>query len=197
MNVELLSITPNSEELIERACRICYNSECNPETRDSFISGIIKRGHESVIEHASATFEITGVSRALTHQLVRCRLASYSQKSQRYCKEGQFDYVIPPSIQGLDAAYFNTTMRNLQKVYNDLIQLGIKAEDARFVLPNACCTEIVMTMNFRELRHFIELRADKHAQWEIRELAKQILDILFLHAPNIFKDLKEKFDEQK
>ena len=146
------------------------------------------------MEHATATFLICG-SRAFTHQLVRHRLASYSQKSQRYVKEDQFKWVLPPSIQGNAEAYkvFTTAMHDTRIAYGQLIDLGIPKEDARYVLPNACETEIVMTANFREWRHFINLRADSHAQWEIREVAQMVLKQLYQLAPSIFEDLARKF----
>lgn len=213
MNIELLSITPNAEETIDKAARTCYKSVSKEEKRAGFLKGIIKSGHESVIEHASATFKISGVSRALTHQLVRHRMASYSQQSQRYCS---FDksygnttddwYVTPPSIQdhpgsnevdlGGKEQLYRQFMVKCEEIYNKLIDMGVKPEDARFILPNAAKTEIVMTANFREWRHFIKMRADSHAQWEIQELARAILDELCKHAPNIFEDLKESLNEK-
>lgn len=193
MKVELIAVTPNCLEVIETACRTCYDSAVNAETREKFISSVIKRGHTSVVEHASATFKIEGISRACSHQLVRHRIASYSQRSQRYVKENQFDYVIPPEIASnthTNRIYINF-MEKSQATYETLMKFGIKAEDARFVLPNACCTEITTTMNFRALRNFFELRCDKHAQWEIRDLANKMLDIMMQHAACVFSDLKE------
>ena len=195
MWVELISSTPNPEELIERAARSCYASECKgEEVRQKFLRGLAKSGHESPMEHAVATFRIVG-SRAFTHQLVRHRLASYSQKSQRYVKEDDFKWVLPPSVQHNEEAYkvFSTAMHDTRIAYGQLIALGIPKEDARYVLPNACETEIVMTANFREWRHFINLRADSHAQWEIREVAEMVLKQLYQIAPSIFEDLARKF----
>ena len=203
MKVELLEYTPNPEELIEKAARTCYKSPSKPESRDKFLTGVIKSGHESVIEHASATFRISEVSRALTHQLVRHRLANYSQQSQRYCTfdksysdmDGSW-FVIPPSIEeGPNEAYqtYLQVMHNIENAYQVLTMAGIKAEDARFILPNAAKTEIVCTMNFREWRHFLKLRLDPHAQWEIRDLSKEILIRLYSIAPVIFKDLYEQY----
>ena len=192
MKVTLLACTQNPEELIEKATRTCYDSKCNPDTRNEFLRGVMKRGHESVIEHASATFYVSGVSRALTHQLVRHRIASYSQVSQRYVKFDNFKYVIPPEIEGNKRAKqkFIDTMKVIRVAYENLVYLGIKAEDARFVLPNACETEITITMNFRALRNFFKLRLDSHAQWEIRELAKKMLELVKKEAPIIFEDFK-------
>ena len=193
MKVELISITPNCELIIEEAGRTCYKSKTgNPE----IIKNWIKAGHESVIEHASATFRVSEVSRALTHQLVRHRVASYSQQSQRYVSEEEFGYVIPESIKKCEIEevlnVYKDIMSTIQKAYKTFVEAGIPKEDSRFILPNACHTEIVLTMNFRELRHFLKLRMDKHAQWEIRQLANYILSILKHHAPNVFYDMENE-----
>lgn len=197
MKVKLLAITPNAEKLIEEAGRTCYRSEAKKGYKlGTLINALIKSGHESVLEHASATFRIKGISRALSHQLVRHRLASYSQQSQRYVKESQFDYVIPPSISELGATAedeFRSDMRLIQEMYNKWKGRGIKNEDARFVLPNACCTEIVMTCNMREWRTVFNLRCTKHAQWEIRRMCDEILKQLWKECPHVFADIKEKF----
>jgi len=208
MKVELLSITPNAEELIENAGRTCYQSKPS-ETYiiGTLIRSLIKSGHESVLEHGYATFRISEVSRALTHQLVRHRIASYSQQSQRYVKENQFEYVIPTLIldskekvvsdyiEGYCSAEneFKYDMAKIQKMYDKWKMFGLKNEDARFVLPNACCTEIVMSANFREFRNIFQVRCDKHAQWEIRSVAKEMLRQLYEKCPNVFEDLKIKF----
>jgi thymidylate synthase (FAD) len=197
MLVKVINITPDCETVIEKACRNCYQSEENEQTRRQFIESVIKRGHESVIEHATATFEIRRVSRALTHQLVRHRIASYSQRSQRYVNEKQFDYIIPESIETsknpMLKERYHMLMNQIQSAYEVLSHYGVKKEDARFVLPNACCTDIIVTMNFRALRNFFRLRCDKHAQWEIRKLALTMLEILYNEAPSVFGDLKEQY----
>lgn len=188
MKIELLAITPDAEKLIEEAGRTCYQSKIGDPT---IIQRWIKSGHESMIEHASATFRVSEISRALTHQLVRHRIASYSQQSQRYVSEDQFGFIIPDEIikTGVSQEYLGF-MADVQEFYNFLISKGVKKEDARFVLPNACHTEIVFTMNFRALRNFFNLRLDKHAQWEIREMAKEMLTILKNYAPNCFYDME-------
>ena len=195
MRIELLSVTPFPEKIIEEAGRTCYMSKVgNP----SIIKSWIKSGHCSVIEHASASFRISEVSRSLTHQLVRHRIGfSYSQKSQRYCKEDQFEYVIPEEIRKNKQALnnFHNAMIDAQTSYNLLILNGIKAESARSVLPNACCTEIVVTANFRAWRQMLELRCDKHAQKEIRDMSKEIGKQLLVIAPNVFDDLKNLINE--
>ncbi len=192
MIVELLRITAEPESLIAESARVCYASE--PKTQGAnakLMRNLRDWGHMSTFEHASASFMIEGVSRALTHQLVRHRLASYSQQSQRYVNEEGFDYVTPPSVAGSDEAklLFDNAIESMRRSYKALIDAGIPKEDARFLLPNACATKIVVTMNFRELRHFIKLRGEKAAQWEIQELAHKMCDILKEEAPNAFDDL--------
>ena len=191
MEIELLSITEGAEELIERAGRISHLSSGKGD-REKFIKMLIKRGHHSVLEHASASFRIKGVSRALTHQLVRHRLASYTQKSQRYVSEQDFDYVEPISIKEKKDAHliFIEFMEKAKETYSRLKELGQRNEDARFVLPNAVCTEIVVTANLREWRHIIELRGVKGAQWEIRDMTIKILKILKKHTPTVFFDFE-------
>jgi len=158
------------------AGKVCYDASHteNKYVRDLFIRRLIKSGHESVIEHGSATFRINGISRACSHQLVRHRLASYSQRSQRYVKEDTPSYVTPPEIEKSDylSMVYENQMKDAWQRYRQLIGAGVSKEDARFVLPNACTTEIMMTMNFREIRHFLKLRLAKNAQWEIRKLAE-------------------------
>ena len=183
MKIELLHITENAESLIEEAGRTCYKSEKgNPE----IIKRWIDSGHESVIEHASATFRISGISRALTHQLVRHRVGfSFSQESQRYVNAENFDFVVPESMKHV---YFSI-MHDIRKLYAELIEAGVPKEDARYILPNAVTTEIVVTANFRALRNFFKLRCDKKAQWEIRELASEMLSICKEKVKYVFDDL--------
>jgi thymidylate synthase (FAD) len=194
MKVELLFITPNAEKLIESAGRTCYLSfgKQGEGTEKAFVKMLIKMGHLSVLEHAYATFRISGVSRAFTHQLVRHRLCSYSQQSQRYVDESNFSYVEPDSIKNNPEAHslFEDFMDKARKTYSELQKLGIKNEDARFVLPNAVETQIVVTANLREWRHIIELRGEPGAQWEIRRAAVEILKILKKHAPTVFADFE-------
>ncbi len=192
MEVKLIYITPNSEKIIEFVGRVSHESheKITDDSHIKFIRMIKKLGHESVFEHAVASFLISGVSRSLTHQLVRHRIASYTQKSQRYVDESNFDYVIPDIIKKNENAFslYRDFMEICKKIYKDLINLGIPKEDARFVLPNATKTEIVLTANFRELRHMIKLRGSKEAQWEIRRVFIEILKILKNHAPIVFED---------
>lgn len=198
--IKLISITPNSEKVIESMGRICYNSKNNISTDSSeiFIKSIIKRNHLSVLEHASASFEISNVSRSFTHQLVRHRLASYCQLSQRYVDQGEFKFIIPPSIlDNLEAEIlYSETMYTINETYKKLRNLGIKKEDARFILPEATETVIGITANFREWRSIFELRLTPHAQWEIRTTLLEILKELTKLSPNCFGDLLEKYNKE-
>jgi thymidylate synthase (FAD) len=199
MKVELLSITPDAEKLIETAGRISHLSY-DKQTEDSykeFIKRIIKLGHFSILEHAYATFKISGISRACSHQLVRHRICSFTQQSQRYVDESNFEYIIPDSVRNNLKAYelFTDFVNKAKSVYIELLKLGIKKEDARYVLPNATTTQIIMTANFREWRYIIELRGNINSQWEIRRIMIEILKILKSYAPNCFEDFE--IDEER
>jgi thymidylate synthase (FAD) len=191
-DVTLLAITPGAEKLIEEAGRTCYLSldRITDESERSFIRSAIRNGHHSILEHASATFRIRGASRAFTHQLVRHRLASFSQQSQRYVSETDFDYIIPPDILNNPeaASVFRDFIGEARSAYVKLRELGVKKEDARFTLPNALESEIVFSANMRELRFVFSLRLHKSAQWEIRRVCLEMLKILQREAPSIFGD---------
>lgn len=209
--VTVLAHTPEPLALIYAAFRQCYHpgyvaemwpkllsGEISREKQSDFVARILDSGHESPIEHVSFTFAVAGVSRALTHQLVRHRLASYSQQSQRYVDAAAFDFVMPPAVAAIPEAKaaFEAAMDQARAAYGNiqeiLVRHGHKAganEDARFVLPNACETRIVVTMNCRSLLHFFELRSCTRAQWEIRALSdamlfecRQILPVIFAKA---------------
>lgn len=190
--VTLLAITPDGEKLIEEAGRTCYLSlsKITDESEKNFIRSAIKRGHHSILEHASASFRILGASRAFTHQLVRHRLASFSQQSQRYVDESEFNFIVPPEIASSDDALklYRDTMEDIRKNYIKLRELGIKKENARFLLPNALESQIVFSANFRELRTVFNLRLDRAAQWEIRHVCMDMLKILQQKAPSVFGD---------
>ena len=199
MQVELLYHTPDPERAIATAARLCYApvgakelmETMPPERVSSVLTTIMKSGHFSTLEHASYTFAIDGVSRALTHQLVRHRLASFNQQSQRYVKFGaDLEVVKPATIAESDEAnaVFDGIIEATKAAYAELMELGIPAEDARYVLPNAAETKIVVTMNVRELLHFFELRCCNRAQWEIREMAWKVLELARPTAPYIFAD---------
>ena len=200
MKVEILAYTPNPEETIARAASTCYDSV--PKELDKarkMIAAIIKSGHESCIEHSSATFEIDGISRVVTHELVRHRIGfAYSQRSQRYVDEANPSFVIPEEIEANETAkaLFEDAMRYAWEKYKALQDLGLKNEMARYVLPNACCTKIVVTADFRAWRNFLKLRLSKRAQHEIRNLANVLLDKLIEIAPSCFEDLRDESNLQ-
>ena len=199
MQVTLLSHTKDIESLIAAAARTCYSPLATaeiaetikvnrPEQNQEFIQRLRDMGHESPLEHVSFTFGIDGVSRSLTHQLVRHRLASFSQQSQRYVAGNKFSFVTPHSIQKnaeIQLAYSRFLMQSME-VYEALVANGIPKEDARYVLPNATTSNIVVTMNVRELLHFFSVRCCMRAQWEIRELAWKMLDICKQVSPILF-----------
>ena len=188
-DVQLFEITNNPELLIERAARTCYRSNYKvcQGSAERIIKACIKMGHESVLEHASAAFLIN-CSRACSHQLVRHRMASYSQESQRYINFEDFNYY-EPEMTGEQATSYDAFMKVCRDYYKALVRSGMNPEDARYILPNACMSEIVVTMNFRELRHFFKLRCDDHAQKEIRDIAKCMLKAMMFNAPSVFEDL--------
>lgn len=191
IEVKLLAITPDSENLLEQAGRICYDSLDKLGTHSNWLQSRIKQGHESLIEHAGATFYIKG-SRALTHELVRHRIASYSQRSQRYVKESEAAYITPPELKKTDPeaeSDFHQAMSIAWDTYRKLLDKGVKAEIARYVLPNACSTEIICTWNFREIRHIITLRTSAAALPEFRDVAAKIKEIMTEQAPEVFGDL--------
>lgn len=222
MQVKLLAHTPNAEEVIASAGKLCYSpvgvddisEKLDKKSTEKYISMLINLGHYSPLEHASFTFAVEGVSRTLSHQLVRHRLASYSQQSQRYVRLDDFQYIIPPAIENDSRAkeIFLQSMKADQKAYDELTEIlfdknykdllkeglsekeaknkAIKSaiEDARYVFPNACETKIVFTMNARTLLHFFSLRCCNRAQWEIRSLAFEMVKILKETYPILFKN---------
>lgn len=199
MKVVLLQHTPEPELTVALAARLCYSpagigelqSRLSRSDIQAFLDKIMSLGHQSVLEHASFTFGIEGISRACSHQLVRHRLASFSQQSQRYVTfaEREFPLVTPPAIADSEkrAAIFAEAMEACAAAYKALVDDGTPAEDARFVLPNAAETKIIVTMNARELLHFFSLRCCERAQWEIRAMAVEMLRLLKPVAPTIFR----------
>ena len=222
MKVMLIAHTPEPEKVIATAAKLCYSSSDIGSLKDgltddkveNFISMLASIGHESPMEHVSFTFGIEGISRACSHQLVRHRIASYSQKSQRYVNENGFEFIVPPEIEAVPEAKaeFERSMEALTESYEkiadiltekhtaDFISQGQdektaarnarkKAnEDARFVLPNACETKIVVTMNVRTLFNFFKHRCCNRAQWEIKAVADEMLRLCYEAAPNVFKN---------
>lgn len=220
--VYLLAHTPHPEHTVASAAKLCYSSSnisdltenLSDEKAASFVEMLGEIGHESPIEHASFTFGIEGVSRSLLAQITRHRMASFSVKSQRYVREGAFEYVTPPEIAAEPEALklYEEIMAEDQKRYDKIAEIlkekhkkaFIEAgkdektadrlaekkaiEDARFVLPNSCETQMVMTMNARSLMNFFKIRCCKRAQWEIQDIANQMLELVSKVAPNIFKN---------
>jgi thymidylate synthase (FAD) len=199
MDVRLLYHTPDPERAMAAAARLCYAPVGAAELFDTMTDDavhkvlrvIIGSGHFSALEHASYTFAIDGVSRAMTHQLVRHRLASYNQQSQRYVSyDVEPNFIVPPAVADDPAKrekYLSACQRTFEG-YRELIDAGVEPEDARYLLPNATETKIVVTMNVRELLHFFEVRCCKRAQWEIRELALRMLELAEPTAPYVFLD---------
>ena len=205
LKVILVQHTPNPEETVAMAAKLCYSpaditslkEKIEKKDQKAFVEKLVKMGHMTPIEHPSFTFAIEGISRACSHQLVRHRLASYSQQSQRYVsEEAGFDFIIPPSIKDNKQlkATFITFMKEAQKAYNLMVkklnEQGITGEaanqDARFLLPNAAETKIMVSMNARELLHFFRQRCCNRAQWEIRCMAEHMLKLVKKTAATIF-----------
>jgi len=198
LQVTVLAHTAEPVNVVAMAARLCYspldieNLRCGDVAENQqLIEKVLSLGHESVLEHASFTFGVEGVSRVLSHQLVRHRLASFSQQSQRYVSfDKGFSYQVPPSVEKDESLCqeYDGMMAQLADFYRRLRDRQIPAEDARFVLPNAADTRLVMTMNARELRHFFRLRCCRRAQWEIRALATEILRQVKKIASPLFYD---------
>ncbi len=196
MFVQLLQHTPEPERVVAAAARLCYSAssieqllEQGAEERSRLLEKIVSLGHLSVLEHASFSFGVEGISRACSHQLVRHRLASFSQQSQRYVSHRQrFAAVVPPSIAERPELQrrYEALLDEVHGLYRELLEAGVPAEDARFVLPNAAQTKLVLTMNARELLHFFGLRCCRRAQWEIRALATEMLRQARGAAPLLF-----------
>ncbi len=216
--VELLSYTPNPLSVIYVAFRQCYyagfagdmwndieEGVISQEKQAEFIKNVISSGHESPIEHVSFTFALSHVSRALTHQLVRHRIASFSQQSQRYVSAKDFEFITPPSIAKNPKALekFNLCMENIAQCYADLQEVLAESnpqkanEDARFVLPQAAASSIVVTMNVRTLINFFNHRCCTRAQWEIRDVANQMLKECRQVLPEIFDNEGAKCERTK
>jgi thymidylate synthase (FAD) len=206
LKVTLLQFTPSPERAVASAGRLCYAPVSAAELKEAMthddvqrlVRGLVRSGHMSALEHASFTFAVDGISRACSHQLVRHRVASYSQQSQRYVRFGDDGaFVMPPNIAASPGArqVFLEAMENARRSYERLVELGQAEgrknesvfEDARFVLPNAAETKIVVTMNARELRHFFSVRCCRRAQWEINRLAWTMRGLVIAEAPLLFE----------
>ena len=198
MMVKLVPHTPEPERTVAMSARLCYSpigaaqleEKISDEQAANLVRKLVSMGHLSTLEHVTFTFAIEGVSRVLTHQLVRHRIASYSQQSQRYVKEHDFETIVPASIASKPEAKakFDKLMTEIQAMYDEFIALDIPAEDARYILPNATETKIVCTFNARSLLNFFSLRCCTRAQWEIRALANEMLRQCQAVAPVIFEN---------
>lgn len=176
MLVTLIQATPDPINTIAKIASICYGSD--PKNPLGLVKHLYRNGHHSVFEHIYFTFKIEGISRACSHQLVRHRHCSFTQRSQRYCSEGDFGFVIPPSLDSsYDADEFENIMLRLQERYENL-QKSIPTEDARYILPNACETSLYLSCNLRELIHMSNERLCLRAQWEIRELISRMVNLV-------------------
>ncbi len=198
MKVNLIKYTLEPEKTVAVAARLCYSpvgvdellDKLDGDKAEKLVRFVIKSGHLSTTEHIGFTFAIEGVSRALTHQLVRHRIASYNQQSQRYVKfSDNFEYITPPSIEKNNEykEKFDKLVFEIHSLYKELLDRGIEAEDARYILPNASETKIIVSMNGRELLHFFTVRCCNRAQWEIRELATTMLKLVKKVAPVVFE----------
>lgn len=198
MRINLLRFTEKPETMVAVAARLCYSpvgvsellEEMDEEDINKLVRFVIKSRHLSTTEHISFTFAIEGVSRALTHQLVRHRVASYNQQSQRYVSfKDKFEYIIPPEIEKDSdiREEYDKLIKDTHELYKKFLDKGIEPEDARYLLPNASETKIIVTMNGRELLHFFTVRCCNRAQWEIREMAIKMLKQVKKMAPIVFE----------
>ena len=198
MKVKLVRYTSEPEKTVAVAARLCYSpvggeelfENLTKEQSDKLVRFVVKSGHLSTTEHISFTFSIEGVSRALTHQLVRHRLASYNQQSQRYVKfDDNFEFITPPAVSNNKkiANEYQSFIKDIHKFYCKMISMGVEPEDARYILPQASETKIILTMNGRELLHFFTVRCCNRAQWEIKQLAIEMLKLVKSVSPVVFE----------
>ena len=185
MEVELLQITPNAEEFIGKCASICYDSSTDSGACIKRAAACVSKGHLATLRFAHATFLVKGISRACSHQFVRSKHLDFLQRSQRYCNEEDVKFIYPSIDHIYDCAY-----QVALGYYKILIADGVKKEDARFVLPEATCTELIVTGNLQAWLDFINLRSGKEVQWEIRNVARTINSILAKECPNIFKEIE-------
>lgn len=185
MQVNLLQITPNAVEFIGKCAAICYNSNTTPEACRKRASACTDKGHLATLRFAHATFHISGISRVCSHQFVRSKHLDFLQRSQRYCKELEAEFVFPPNLTEKQRSWYENLYATAESYYESLLREGIKKEDARFVLPEATTTELIVTGNFQAWLDFIKLRGDTHAQWEIRSVAKEINNCLAKETNNL------------
>lgn len=196
MKVELVDSTTDAAWVISHAARTCYNSQDKDDIskRGDFIQGLIKAGHETPLEFAGATFDIREVSRVCQNQIVRHRIGcSFCVESERFVDVSKNEVVLPYHLQAVDDKA-NEMVNLMKEYYASLVRNGVPREDARMILPQGMCTNMCVHMSFRAIRNFLKLRLDKHAQYEVRQVAKAILEICDEKWWWLVKDIKEKFD---
>jgi thymidylate synthase (FAD) len=184
MQVTLLRITDDAANFIGECSAICYDSSTNRDANIKRAIACTQKGHLATLRFAHATFHISGISRICSHQFVRSKHLDFLQRSQRYCKELHTEFIEPP-MSVSDTNLIRATYEFAYDTYEMLLAKGVKKEDARFVLPEATTTELVVTGNFQAWLDFIKLRADKHAQWEVRNVAREINNILAKETDNL------------
>lgn len=185
MQVKLLQITPDAANFIGECAGICYDSSRDRDANLRRAASCKDKGHLATLRFAHATFHIKGISRICSHQFVRSKHLDFLQRSQRYCKEIDAEFVYPATVEEKMHFLFEDAYQNCMDMYNHLLAKGVKKEDARFVLPEATTTELVVTGNFQAWLDFIALRSDTHAQWEVRAVAKEINNILAAETNNL------------
>jgi thymidylate synthase (FAD) len=184
LKVELLQITPDAVNFIGNCAGICYNSDTSNASNIKRAVACKDKGHLATLRFAHATFHVSNISRVCSHQFVRSKHLDFLQRSQRYCKEDKADFVYPPTTDKVLLGYYEECYKDCASWYKQLLELGVKKEDARFVLPEATTTEFIVTGNFQAWLDFIRLRADTHAQWEVRKVAVLINNILAKETDN-------------
>ena len=189
MEVELLQITPNAEEFIGTCASICYDSSKDRGACIKRAAACVSKGHLATLRFAHATFHVSGISRACSHQFVRSKHLDFLQRSQRYCNENYVAFIDPFKFGSQEDHLYEQAITYCHTIYKQLIDLGVRKEDARFVLSEATCTSLIVTGNLQAWLDFINLRSGREAQWEIRAVAQSINNILAKECPNIFKEI--------
>lgn len=186
LEISLKFITPDAENFIGEMAGICYDAKLNRDANIRRATKCSKDGHLATLRFAHAVFNVSGISRVCSHQFVRSKHLDFLQRSQRYCKEVDAQYTVPREMTYEQATFYETAIHQSQELYSKLLETGMKKEDARFILPEATQTELNVVGNLQAWMDFIKLRYDVHAQWEIREVARQINNLLHKECPNLF-----------
>lgn len=188
MKVTLTTITPDAENLIARCAGICYDADTGPDANARRVRKLMNLKHLATLRFAQAVFHVEGISRVCSHQIVRHPHLSFLQRSQRYTNESEQSFIVPEAIAGNETlrAQWGKVLSNARETYDESIRQGARKEDARFILPQSCTTEMYIAGNFQAWFDFLKRRLDKHAQWEVRDVAQRVCGILNANAPNIF-----------